>query len=415
MPCCIMWLLAAFCLSTVGSVPISPVGPFAGNVSLNATTTGGYESTTAATPRDYAFSLNPTINTTSSAPVGATPLNDALNASSLAEDHHIFLENTLNATSSVPAPLNDALNASSLAEHDAIYLNDTFNTISSAPGGATPLNYALNITSLAEVGLVGPRFLTDALNATSPAAGYATSFNDTHITSNTTGSVPGAAAPEPESSKNKSAETLKEFDQDMPVQEGDILIPENRNAVHTLWPDATTSYIITDELVSREAEIKAAFKMISDVTCIRFKKRDTESSYLKLVTGNGCASFVGCQGGAQQLFFASECTVGNLCHELLHALGLYHEHTREDRDKYVIVNWQNIVAGKENNFKVKHGNTQNLPYDLTSIMHYGRDFFSTNGNPTVLPKQSGVEIGQRKHLSQLDIKRLNKLYGCGKL
>ncbi|XP_039874436.1 high choriolytic enzyme 1-like isoform X27 [Simochromis diagramma] len=327
MPCCIMWLLAAFCLSTVGSVPISPVGPFAGNVSLNATTTGGYESTTAATPRDYAFSLNPTINTTSSAPVGATPLNDALNASSLAED-------------------------------DAIYLNDTFNTISSAPG---------------------------------------------------------AAAPEPESSKNKSAETLKEFDQDMPVQEGDILIPENRNAVHTLWPDATTSYIITDELVSREAEIKAAFKMISDVTCIRFKKRDTESSYLKLVTGNGCASFVGCQGGAQQLFFASECTVGNLCHELLHALGLYHEHTREDRDKYVIVNWQNIVAGKENNFKVKHGNTQNLPYDLTSIMHYGRDFFSTNGNPTVLPKQSGVEIGQRKHLSQLDIKRLNKLYGCGKL
>ncbi|XP_063352057.1 high choriolytic enzyme 2-like [Pelmatolapia mariae] len=158
----------------------------------------------------------------------------------------------------------------------------------------------------------------------------------------------------------------------MPVQEGDILIPENRNAVQTLWPDATIPYIITDELVSREAEIKAAFKMISDVTCVRFKKRDTESNYLKLVTGNGCASFVGCQGGAQQLFFASMCTVGNLCHELLHSLGLYHEHTREDRDKYVTVNWQNIVAGKENNFKVKNGNTQNLPYDLTSIMHYGR-------------------------------------------
>ncbi|XP_031612154.1 high choriolytic enzyme 1-like isoform X2 [Oreochromis aureus] len=380
MPCCIMWLLAAFCMSTVGSVPISPTSPSTGNVSLTATTTGGYEMATAATPRDYAISLNHTMNTTSSAPVGATPLNDALNASSLAEDN-------------------------------AIYLNDTFNTTSSAPVGATPLNYALNTTSLAEV---GPRFLTDALNATSPAADYATSFNDTHITSNTTGSASGAAAPEPESSKNESAETLKEFNQDMPVQEGDILIPENRNAVQTLWPDATIPYIITDELVSRGAEIKAAFKMISDVACIRFKKRDTESNYLNLVTGNGCASFVGCQGGAQQLFFASMCTVGNLCHELLHALGLYHEHTREDRDKYVTVNWQNIVAGKENNFKVKHGNTQNLPYDLTSIMHYGRDFFSTNGNPTVLPKQSGVEIGQRTHLSQLDIERLNKLYRCGK-
>lgn len=65
--------------------------------------------------------------------------------------------------------------------------------------------------------------------------------------------------------------TLSEFNQDMPVQEGDILIPvrwrgfifiyilcgtanccmylqENRNAVQTLWPDATIPYIITDEL-----------------------------------------------------------------------------------------------------------------------------------------------------------------------
>lgn len=25
-------------------------------------------------------------------------------------------------------------------------------------------------------------------------------------------------------------------------------LQESRNAVHTLWPDATTSYIITDEL-----------------------------------------------------------------------------------------------------------------------------------------------------------------------
>lgn len=31
-----------------------------------------------------------------------------------------------------------------------------------------------------------------------------------------------------------------------------------------------------------------------------------------------------------------------------------------------------FLKGKENNFKVKHGNTQNLPYDLASIMHYGR-------------------------------------------
>lgn len=42
-----------------------------------------------------------------------------------------------------------------------------------------------------------------------------------------------------------------------------------------------------------------------------------------------------------------------------------------------------------------------------------RYFFSQEGSPTVLPKQGGEQMGQRTHLSQLDIQRLNKLYHCG--
>ncbi|XP_030577996.1 high choriolytic enzyme 1-like isoform X2 [Archocentrus centrarchus] len=310
-----MWLLVFFCMSPVGSMPIS----------LNLTA-----------------AENATATTTTVIPgVGTACLNDAPNATSLAADY---------ATS----------------------LNHSHNATSSAPVGATPLN--------------------DVPNATSLAA--------------------GAAVLELDSSGNEGAETMDELNLDMPVKEGDILIQEDRNAVQTLWPDATVPYIISDELAYREAEIKAAIKMISDVTCIYFKKHDEEQNYLKFVGGSGCASFVGCQGGAQKLFVAPVCNVGNLCHEIIHALGLHHEHTREDRDKYVTVNWANILPGKEENFKVKYGNTQSLPYDPESIMHYGQAYFSANGNPTMLPKGSGMTIGQRTHLSQLDMQRLNKLYHC---
>uniref|UniRef100_A0A3B4Z5Q7 Metalloendopeptidase n=1 Tax=Stegastes partitus TaxID=144197 RepID=A0A3B4Z5Q7_9TELE len=156
----------------------------------------------------------------------------------------------------------------------------------------------------------------------------------------------------------------------------------------------------------RESDIYAAFKMITDATCIRFQKHTNQLNYLIIRDGNGCASYVGCQGGAQSVFYGSKCRVGNLCHEIIHALGLHHEHTRTDRDRYV------TILIKMNYDCVQ--NTLNLPYDLGSIMHYGQYFFSKDGRPTVLSKQSGVKMGQRSHLSQLDVQRLNKLYHCGK-
>jgi hypothetical protein len=36
---------------------------------------------------------------------------------------------------------------------------------------------------------------------------------------------------------------------------------------------------------------------------------------------------------------------GIVPHELLHALGFYHEHTGSDRDQYVKINWEYIPQG----------------------------------------------------------------------
>ncbi|CAB1449793.1 unnamed protein product [Pleuronectes platessa] len=236
-------------------------------------------------------------------------------------------------------------------------------------------------------------------------------LNNTH---NATHPTPGGGNVSIElgSPQRDDPETLEELQEDLIVQEGDILMPEVRNAVSSLWPDAIVPYALSRDLADRESDMDAAFAMISSVTCIRFKKHDNEFNYLNIMKGKGCASFVGCQGGAQSLYYGLSCRVGNLCHELLHALGLYHEHTRDDRDQYVSVQWQRIEQGKQNNFKVKHGDTQNLPYDVDSIMHYGLYFFSQDGGPTLLPNKGGEQMGQRTHLTQLDIQRINSLYHC---
>lgn len=101
-------------------------------------------------------------------------------------------------------------------------------------------------------------------------------------------------------------------------------------------------------------------------------------------------------------------------HELNHALGFYHEQTRSDRDKYVKINWENISPETSYNFEKQNTNNQNTPYDYSSIMHYGRTAFTIQpGLETITPiPDATVEIGQRQGLSNIDILRINKLYGC---
>ncbi|XP_052381502.1 astacin-like metalloprotease toxin 5 isoform X2 [Oncorhynchus keta] len=221
--------------------------------------------------------------------------------------------------------------------------------------------------------------------------------NSTNVTFSATGSTASTGPRRRQNDWYKTPETREEDLQfDLAIMEGDILVSEDRLAVKSLWPEnegvTSIPYKINGDLVDRKETMLAAFKMISDQTCILFHEYTNEINYIEFISGSGCASYVGFQGGAQPLYFGRACNVGNLCHELMHALGLHHEHTRPDRDQYITIQWDNVVSGKEDNFKVKEGDTQDLPYDYDSIMHYGTFLLAVitshqTGTPLLTPRR----------------------------
>uniref|UniRef100_A0A3Q3AYJ2 Metalloendopeptidase n=1 Tax=Kryptolebias marmoratus TaxID=37003 RepID=A0A3Q3AYJ2_KRYMA len=156
-------------------------------------------------------------------------------------------------------------------------------------------------------------------------------------------------------------------------------------------------------------------------SCIDFKVWDTEEYYLNIVKLIGCWSYVGqVFANGQNLSIGAGCeSHGVVEHEILHALGFYHEQSRYDRDDYVDIVFNNIKTGQEHNFRKvgsDESSTHGTPYDYFSVMHYNKDAF-TNGNGstiiTIDPKYQDV-IGQRLDMSPLDVQELNLLYKCGK-
>ena len=186
------------------------------------------------------------------------------------------------------------------------------------------------------------------------------------------------------------------------------------------WPRRQVPYTINGvfllpEYIEIFKTIRTGIETFNrQVDCVKWVERKSEKDYVEFVYDqNSCQSYVGRIGGRQKLWVADWATTGNVLHEMGHAIGLFHEQCRLDRDRFVKVHMDRIEEGAARNFEIVTDGVPMGPYDYDSIMHYPSCAFSKeDGIATIeAPPAAAERIGQRKKFSHSDLKGIESVYG----
>uniref|UniRef100_A0AAV2M6M4 Metalloendopeptidase n=1 Tax=Knipowitschia caucasica TaxID=637954 RepID=A0AAV2M6M4_KNICA len=210
-------------------------------------------------------------------------------------------------------------------------------------------------------------------------------------------------------------------DQQDSLTHGDVPKQRRRSSAvcnYCKWPvyngAVQVSFSISADFSESEvATVTSAMRALSQSTCVAFVPHTHQYSHLVIVKEPGCWSYVGRQGGEQKLSLGHGCLYhGIIQHELMHALNFWHEQSRSDRDQWVHINQENIRPGFEHNFFKFDTENLGVDYDYYSLMHYGLKDFSSNGQNTITPVVKSASPGQRFGMTDSDLLKINKLYGC---
>jgi hypothetical protein len=260
-----------------------------------------------------------------------------------------------------------------------------------------------------------------------------------------------------------------------PLQFGDVF-PDFHNGWN-IWPNRDIKFLFNDGVSNCAQTIfHIAVSVINEHSCLTLSELpvaprvedSVENPILHITEFNpddddsdpspvrpGCSASLGYihQVGGNEIHFAPGClNTGTAIHLLLHALGMFHEHQRPDRDNFVNLVSANMdiarlgasassvkmnaVFGKldQNSADLSPWVTAvtNRPYDYGSIMHNGPCHYSVNEDlggssisgcslqPTLVGSpQTGLEhmgnpadIGNRLSMSLGDKMTLNAMYAC---
>lgn len=219
----------------------------------------------------------------------------------------------------------------------------------------------------------------------------------------------------------------------LPAYMGGIALDKNTRSCaiypnYNLW--AMVRFVYAPEGNANETElhpytkrlIQEALKHWEANTNVRFynatgqpthdDKYNIDYPYIYFCNGDGNNSMVGRIGGKQIIHLARYQVMGVVAHEIGHAIGLYHEQSRVDRDNFLTININNVQPKYRGNFDKITKNYYNMGgFDFSSIMLYSSYDFAIDANvPTMTKKDGTTFVGQRNGLSSGDKKFPNYFY-----
>lgn len=181
------------------------------------------------------------------------------------------------------------------------------------------------------------------------------------------------------------------------------------------WHTDEIAYYFRENLANRSAVLEA-INYFNDHTPVRFyfSENEADAIYFEKAEKH-CYSYLGRIGGHQPIRLSTECGVREIKHELMHALGFIHEHSRTDRDQYIEVNWQNIDPAYHNQFFVAPDSLmeplRGTPFDYQSIMLYDPRFFAKDPKQPSLHSRTSQRIRPTlRGLSVQDLARIQVLF-----
>jgi hypothetical protein len=176
-----------------------------------------------------------------------------------------------------------------------------------------------------------------------------------------------------------------------------------------LWQGGIVPYEINPDLGNIVA-IHTAIKTFEQQTNVRFVARYLQEDYIRFSkqTAGNPNSREGRQGG-RQFVNASLNDVGSIMHEIGHAIGMMHEHQRDDRDDFVIFHPERVTENADQ-YELQDTESRTEKYDFQSLMHYNSGdpsnpvFESLTGTPPP------AQIGSQGALTITDKTFLEALY-----
>ncbi|AZA80605.1 hypothetical protein C1637_12795 [Chryseobacterium lactis] len=207
--------------------------------------------------------------------------------------------------------------------------------------------------------------------------------------------------------------------------QGDIVLTDQQlagdnsankgGATLSRWPGGKIYYTVASNMGSINAnKITSAVSEYNTKTNVQWIPRTNQTNYVQFIFGSSSGADgwanIGYQGGKQTISLDQYISVGSVIHEMGHAVGLYHEHARKDRDQYVSIQWNNIQDGQAYNFNIYNSGTDIGVFNINSVMMYWPNSYSKNGQPTIKRADNTNFTYNRNGFTTGDINTINAMY-----